>query len=428
MSTATTAPQAGPRTGPASVAYSGIPYAPRVPVAEGFLYEGEVTVLAGPGKSGKGLTMAGLAVLVALGLPRPGEAPGTRHEPARVLWVAGGAEDDPIHDLRPRFEAAALQAAADHGLSPGEALAGLARIHDLSSWPDGTPVEVPQDRDALAAEIAALGELDAANRAPGAEGYAGPAWPVRLAVLDPIKGLLGPGHNLNAGARRVMTPLQQLARRTRAAVAVIMHVTKAGSIQGSADVTNAVRLAFTVQAGQGGAPSALVLFASNIASPDDLRFVITGEGRDVRAVFLPPDGAPGAAAEGTLRRRIADHERAAQCDNAAAASPAAASSQAGDYAGRLAGQFAVLRQAMRPDGTTADAARLPGGPWPHRAAARNAAELDAGEALSWRASTQHADVDVAACQHPGGGGTSYAVWRPEGWEPARRAPGAPRVT
>jgi len=417
VSTATTAPQAGPRKGPASVAYSGIPYAPRVPVAEGFLYEGEVTVLAGPGKSGKGLTMAGLAVLVALGLPRPGEAPGTRHEPARVLWVAGGAEDDPIHDLRPRFEAAALQAAADHGLSPGEALAGLARIHDLSSWPDGTPVEVPQDRDALAAEIAALGELDAANRAPGAEGYAGPAWPVRLAVLDPIKGLLGPGHNLNAGARRVMTPLQQLARRTRAAVAVIMHVTKAGSIQGSADVTNAVRLAFTVQAGQGGAPSALVLFASNIASPDDLRFVITGEGRDVRAVFLPPDGAPGAAAEGTLRRRIADHERAAQCDNAAAASPPAsppASSQAGDYAGRLAGQFAVLRQAMRPDGTTADAARLPGGPWPHRAAARNAAELDAGEALSWRASAAHADVDVAACQHPGGGGTSYAVWRPEG--------------
>ena len=427
MSTATTAPQAGPRKGPASVAYSGIPYAPRVPVAEGFLYEGEVTVLAGPGKSGKGLTMAGLAVLVALGLPRPGEAPGTRHEPARVLWVAGGAEDDPIHDLRPRFEAAALQAAADHGLSPGEALAGLARIHDLSSWPDGTPVEVPQDRDALAAEIAALGELDAANRAPGAEGYAGPAWPVRLAVLDPIKGLLGPGHNLNAGARRVMTPLQQLARRTRAAVAVIMHVTKAGSIQGSADVTNAVRLAFTVQAGKGGAPSALVLFASNIASPADLRFVITGEGRDVRAVFLPPDGAGEGAPEGTLRRRIADHERAAQCDNAAAASPPA-SSQAGDYAGRLAGQFAVLRQAMRPDGTTADAARLAGGPWTHRAAARNAAELDAGEALSWRASTQHADVDVAACQHPGGGGTSYAVWRPEGWEPARRAPGAPRVT
>jgi len=393
MTTITT-DQAGPQhAGPASVAYSAIPYEPRVPVAEGFLYEGEVTVIAGPGKSGKGLTLAGYAVRVALGLPRPGEGREVRHEPARVLWIAGGAEDDPMHDLRPRFEAAALSAAGIYGMAPGEALAGLARIHDLSAWADGSPVEVPQDRDRIAAEVAALNELDHANRAPGQDGYAGPGPRVALVTLDPLKGLLGPGQNLNAGARRVMTPLALLARGARCAVAVIHHVTKAGQVQGSPDVVNAVRLAFTVRPGKGAAPSALSLYASNIAAPDDVAFTLAGEGHLVHAVFTAevPDAATGPGeVPSTLRQRIAAHD--------------AAQDQGAPPAAAAPGTLRLLRRRYDRAGQPGRAQVL--GTYRDLAMARTAAEEDAGvPRLRWLA-------DVATVRdHASGGSVTYALAR-----------------
>jgi AAA domain len=278
---------------PASVSYDGIPWEPRVWVVRGMFAIGEVTIFAGPGKSAKGLSIAGYVARIVLGLARPGEDPQTRHAPARALWIAGGAEDDPIHDLSARFTAAIRQAAADFGLDPDQALAdGLKYIHDLSGWDEaGTPVEVPQDCDALEAEVLALNELDAGNqpREPGTPFCPPPGPPVQLVIMDPLKSMLGPRYNLTAGARKVITPLNRFAKNAQVAVAAVVHVTKTGSIQGSTDVTNAVRLAFTVRKGENGMPSAITLYASNIATPEDVLFLVTGDEPDTHVVFLPPE-------------------------------------------------------------------------------------------------------------------------------------------
>jgi AAA domain len=390
--TTMTAATAGP-TGPASVSYDRIAYEPRVPVADGVFYEGEVTALAGAGKSGKGLTVLAYSVRVALGLSMPGEDREHGRPAGRVLWVSGGAEDDPIHDLAPRFQAAARQCAADFDLSEAECLAGLRYVHDLSEWPGGAPVEVPTQCEQIEAEVARLNELDAANRAPGDAGYAGPGPRVRFIVLDPIKGLLAPGHNLNSGARRVMTPLQRMARRTRAAVPVIMHVTKAGSIQGSADVTNALRLALTVKRGQDGQPSELTTFASNIAADTSVRFLVEGAGPDTRVVFIDAAAEAEAADLGTLRARLARQEQAAI--------PAGQelSDKAGDYLGATADAFRVLVKSPGQAGMR-QAGRLHAS----RELARAAAEQVAGKALSWADSTARPGIDIAHS-----GESAYAV-------------------
>ena len=191
----------------ASLSFDGIPGEPRTWRLRDVLALGEVTVIAGAGGiTAKGLALGRVAALEVLGLPKPGDEPGTEREPGRVLWVSSGTEDDPIHDLSPRFTSALIACAGEHELDPADALDGARYLHNLSEWPNGDPIEIPQDLPRIRAEVGKLNKRDASNRKPGDPGYSGPGPRVTMVLMDPLDALLGPGATVDSrpGARRLM--------------------------------------------------------------------------------------------------------------------------------------------------------------------------------------------------------------------------------
>jgi AAA domain-containing protein len=366
-------------TAPASLAYDGIPIEERTAVLDGILYLGEVTVLAGMGGvSAKGLSVTGICARKVLGLPMPGEDAGVRHDPGRVLWVSSGTEDDPMRDLAGRFASALAALAAQYGVAPADAALALRYFHDLSAWPSGDPVEVPQDMARIRAEVAALNELDAANRAPAAPGYGGPGPAVAITVFDPLDALLGEGATVDsrAGARRVMGRFGQFARGADVSALVIHHVIGNGrKIAGSPAITNSVRLAFI--ASPDAADARIASWApvkSNISAGAELRYQVIPASPAPYARFL--DDAAALAGQGTgdtLRERIAAHDSPAAMRRRVRAAAGAGDRGPAGPAGPAG------YQVMRQQGTerTVIAAR------PGQGQARAAAEEDAGAGMAW---------------------------------------------
>jgi len=359
-------------SGPASVAYDAIPYRPRTWRIPNVAATGETTVIASDGGKGKGITVAMLAALTVLGLPMPGDAPGTVRTPGRVLWVSSGTEDDPIHDLSWRFSAALRACAAKYGLEEHDALLAARFIHDLSGWEDGSPFALPADLPALVSEAAALNALDEYNRAPADEHWAGNGPSVALVIADPLTGVLGEGSNVRSpeGARAVATACNQFAQAADVAFIVIHHLNAGGKMGGSPALVNAVRIALTIQETGIGGIRVLTRYKTNISSDPALRFTVTGGEPDGYALFLEPSAAAETTPLGcpTLRARIA------------ACAPVPGASKAGPGTGPL---YRAVRRVKAADGTAEPVASLTPAGAPTRAAARAAAEADAGRALHW---------------------------------------------
>ncbi len=69
----------------------------------------------------------------------------------------------------------------------------------------------------------------------------------RLVILDPLAALVGWGTiSTNQGARRLIEPLQNMARETGVAAVVVAHSLKSGVLQGSAGLQQAARLVYRV--------------------------------------------------------------------------------------------------------------------------------------------------------------------------------------
>ncbi len=375
----------------ASLSFDGMPFEPRSwPVPNVFAL-GEVTVIAGPGESWKGLNMAMFAALFALGLPVPGRP--EHADPARVLWVSSGTEDDPIHDLSGRFRGALDACAEANGLDPAKARRALRYIHNLSEWDNGAPIEVPGDLPRIRAEVARLNDLDASNRPrldqdgmPNPD-YTGPGPQVVQVVFDPLDALLGPGATVDSrpGARRVMGAWGKFARGADVSACVLHHTIETGSkIAGSPAVVNSVRLAFIVKKDPGNdSVRVLTGIKSNVSDKAAVRYVkVSGlvDGHVMPHVMhLDPEAAPAASAAAgqvageTLRDRI-------RSAGAAGANPV-----------KTGGSYRVLRKVAGQAGSTA----VPG---PHhgRGQARAAAEAHASRRLTWTPAEDRAGMDTAA--------------------------------
>lgn len=227
---------------------------------EGRLPRGHVVLIAGKRASAKGLLACNLAGHVTTGDAFPGEL--AARAPGDVVMVT--AEDDANEDMAWRLRAAG---------------ADLARVHDLTWLPDGNPFElsaaatVPGHAGELLAYLRMLRE---AGRNP------------RLVILDPLNALVMHGTiKTDQGARRVISRLEYVAKRTGVTIVVIHHFVKDGSIAGSQGLEDAPRWVYTIEPDP-DAPDYRVfhLHKCNVAVAEDLRYQIVSDGHDSRITWV----------------------------------------------------------------------------------------------------------------------------------------------
>lgn len=233
-----------------SVPYSQIRAIPMRWLWPGVVPFGEPVIIAGPGGVGKGMALTDLAARFTRGLPMPGCE--EEREPGSVVLVA--PEDDPNSVVAYRLRAAR---------------ADIARVHDLTLLDNGSPFELPEHVGALRETVDSL---------PG---------PV-LVVIDPMLATCTMPISTNIAARRVLAPLQRLAKETSAALVVSHHTVKSGQIAGSKGLTDAARIVFTVTASkENPAERVLAPFKANITGTAlEQRYTVEGDGTAAHAVWL----------------------------------------------------------------------------------------------------------------------------------------------
>jgi hypothetical protein len=230
----------------------------RIPVAE-------LTILAAPGGTGKGILSADLAARISRGVTLPDGGPA--EEPAPALMVS--SEDDRHVVVVNRL----LAAGAD-----------LSMIADMSMV-DGAPFQLPEHSGALRQAIDEL---------PGC----------RLVILDPLAGLAPFPLTSVARVRSVLAPLQRIAQDTGVSILVTHHVTKSGSIAGSAAVVDAVRSVLVIERDKSN-PSVRCVRSvkSNMGSqePPVVRYLIEGEDTAAHVKYLSEPDKPKSGQAAILR-------------------------------------------------------------------------------------------------------------------------------
>ena len=230
----------------------------RVPVAE-------LTILAAPGGTGKGILCADLAARISTGTALPDGGPA--EQPAAVLMVS--SEDDRHVVVVNRLIAAG---------------ADLSQIADLSQV-DGTPFQLPEHAGTLRQAIDEL---------PGC----------RLVILDPLAGLAPFPLTSVARVRSILAPLQRIAQDTGVSILVTHHVTKAGSIAGSAAVVDAVRSVLVIERDKSN-PSVRCVRSvkSNMGAqePPVVRYAIEGEDNAAAVKYLSEPDRPESGQQAILR-------------------------------------------------------------------------------------------------------------------------------
>jgi hypothetical protein len=154
-----------------------------------YLGRSKLAILDGDPEVGKSLVSIDLAARLSRGGPLPDGRPLDR--PCATLFLT--AEDGDEDTVRPRLEAAG---------------ADLDRVV-LAGGPGGRPPRFPDDLPALEDLVSGLG--------------------IDLVVIDPLMAFLPSkvAANLDQSVRQALNPLADLAARTRCAVLLIRHLTKA---------------------------------------------------------------------------------------------------------------------------------------------------------------------------------------------------------
>jgi len=170
---------------------------------------GEVALICGAGGVGKGQLLVELAARVSRGDVMPD---GTSGGPAgSVVMVT--PEDDLNSTVAYRLRAVR---------------ADLSMIHDLTTVASGGPFELPDGLGELRELIDSIGD-------------------VRLVVIDPLLAVASVSLASNTTMRRkVMGPLQRLAKDTGIAVVVSHHLVKSGAVAGSRGLTDSARVVHRV--------------------------------------------------------------------------------------------------------------------------------------------------------------------------------------
>ncbi len=248
-----------------TVPFDKIPSIPATYLWPGVIPNRTVTLLAGPGGTGKGLTIATIEALVTTGAPFPGET--GEHEPGQIIKIA--PEDDPNEDVSFRLTAAG---------------ANLALVRNLTVLPNGALFRLPDNTDELYQAIAEIND----------EG----GFPVRLLTLDPLLSMCR-ASLLRSDPRAVIEPLQALAQETGIAILASHHTTKdRNTIAGGQALTDAARQVWMISVAKDD-PDARVMsvWKTNRKAHPGLRFRIEGDDEEARVVFTGADTAvPGSRA------------------------------------------------------------------------------------------------------------------------------------
>jgi AAA domain len=217
---------------------------PRIP-------RGDVTLFYGDGSLGKGrMLWSFIAEVVNSG--------GT------VITVL--PEDHPNEQAAVRLRAAGVR--------------DPSKVIDLTRLPGGARLK-------LSADMTHDGDVGHLRQAVGELTEAGHK--VRLLVIDPLAAVVGWGSiTTNAGVRRLIEPLQDLAMSTGIAVGVVAHTVKSGVLQGSAGLQQALRLVYKI-AKDPANPLLRILHAdkANNIVAEDLKFTVEEDDDGlVRVVWL----------------------------------------------------------------------------------------------------------------------------------------------
>ena len=244
-----------------AVSYAEIPELPTLWLWDQRIPRGDVTLLFGEGAVGKGRMLCDLIAKVTTGAPMPLCAEGS--DPGSVIVVQ--PEDDPNEQVAPRLRAAG---------------ADLGRVYDLTRLDGGSRFKLSADakhEGSLPQLRALIDELEESGRNP------------RMVIIDPLAAVLGWGTiTTNQGARRVVEPLQDLAKETGIAIVVVAHTVKSGALQGSAGLPQALRLVYRVSRDKDN-PALRVLSvekANNLGATEDLRYTVVDDEHGTRVVWL----------------------------------------------------------------------------------------------------------------------------------------------
>ena len=244
-----------------AVSYADIPELPTLWLWDQRIPRGDVTLLFGEGAVGKGRMLCDLIAKVTTGAPMPLCTEGS--DPGSVIVVQ--PEDDPNEQVAPRLRAAG---------------ADLTRVYDLTRLDGGSRFKLSADtkhEGNLPQLRALIGELGESGRNP------------RMVIIDPLAAVLGWGTiTTNQGARRVVEPLQDLAKETGLAIVVVAHTVKSGALQSSAGLPQALRLVYRLSRDKDN-PALRVLSvekANNLGATEDLRYTVVDDEHGTWVVWL----------------------------------------------------------------------------------------------------------------------------------------------
>lgn len=219
------------------------------------LPRGEVVLIAGEGGTGKGMSMCDLAAAVTTGRDWAGQPVVTT---GSVVMIS--PEDDLNETVAYRLRAVG---------------ADLGKVHDLTFAHGGAPFE-------LSVKAGQFGSIPQLRELIDAIGD------VVLVIIDPLMATVDGPIASNIAARRVMSPLQRMAKETGVCVAMTHHTVKSGAVAGSKGLVDAARLVYRL-AKDPANPAIRVLSVdktNNTAPLEDARYTIDGDGRDARIVWL----------------------------------------------------------------------------------------------------------------------------------------------
>lgn len=260
-------------TGKASVTHGATSYAEIVPLDPEWLWEGRIplnwlTIVAGDGGIGKGRLIARLVSDVTNGRNMPDGTPGVPRGSVILVTV----EDDPSMTMAHRLRAEG---------------ADLSKVYDMTT----DDFIIPDSLPALRETIDAIGD-------------------VRMIILDPLSAVSSiPITSGNVRIRRkLMMPLERLARDTGIALVAVHHTVKSGRTAGAKAITDTARMVLRIARSPADDRVRVIsVEKSNNSSDDipDVAYTITGDPPVIRWVGMPDTGNTGRPEPSTAERILA---------------------------------------------------------------------------------------------------------------------------
>lgn len=252
-----------------STCYADIAPEETVSIWDGKLPLRDVTLGAGEGGIGKGLWLADVVARVTIGRDMPDGSEGLC-KPQNVVLVT--PEDHVKRAMAWRLRAAG---------------ADLSRVFDLTRIL-GHDFTIPDDLPLLCREMRAIGD-------------------VALVGLDPLSQLVDKNlTGVKFVRRHVWSPLRELAEETYSAIFCMHHLTKAGSVAGSASLVQSARL--QLRFGHHEMDPDLVEVkvekANNSARGLPLYYRLEGEGHGIHIAYEEADIMPDTGRAGDNTRRV----------------------------------------------------------------------------------------------------------------------------